>query len=789
MKLRSAARGMLLVVGPPLAVLALLAADRVPDEVQQPGTQPGEVGAFATNCDNCHGGTPNPELEPSFGWHGSMMSHSARDPLFWATLAVAEQDFLPGPDPQQRGGAGDLCLRCHAPGGWLGGRSTPTDGSALAGDDERGVECEFCHLLVNPDPPANVPGTVEEQNPPFEAYDPDTGEPYFGSAESVLNSEGTRLGPYDDAVARHPWLPSPFHRQGDFCGTCHDVSNPAVGDLAHNHGAQVPLDPGTYSGVLGSPVEQKAAFNNPPYKFGIVERTYSEWKASLWDTYLVNDYPDLPEDLRRPGGALDVAYHRAFDARADANYEDGTPRYYTCQTCHMAAGTGVGCNKQNSPTRTDLPRHDLTGGGYWVPDLVAYQHDRGTLRFGTLTQAQRDAMAAGKLRAAEMLRSAASLEARQESRQLVVRVTNLTGHKLITGYPEGRRMWLNVRWYDAQNALLAEDGAYGPIGRTVADLGGNTHQVYSLLDPEHTVLYEAEGGMDQGWASQLLSLGYDPNLPLAYDRRTDAVTWTLGQLASQPPGTAGPTFHFVLNNVLLHDTRIPPYGFAYDEARRRNTLPVPGTLYGDPGPGEIYRHWDEVTLAIPAGAARAEVRLYYQQTSWEYIQFLWLQNDGLNPFLGNEGVNLLDAWLQTGQSPPFEMALATIALAPVAGVPGEASRGQAPQEQLQVSAYDKLTGDITIRYTPACDATDHTIYYGPLDQVSSYAYSGAACQVGTTGSAAFNPGPGSFFFVIVGHNGTAEGSYGRDSAGAERPEDTGTPACDLPQDLTGVVCE
>ena len=36
-------------------------------------------------------------------------------------------------------------------------------------------------------------------------------------------------------------------------------------------------------------------------------------------------------------------------------------------------------------------------------------------------------------------------------------VTNLTGHKLITGYPEGRRMWLNIKWYDSNNQIIRED--------------------------------------------------------------------------------------------------------------------------------------------------------------------------------------------------------------------------------------------------------------------------------------------------------------------------------------------
>ena len=49
-----------------------------------------------------------------------------------------------------------------------------------------------------------------------------------------------KLGPYaeGDAVARHQFTESNFHRDVDFCGTCHDVSNSAVGQLAPNAGTQ-----------------------------------------------------------------------------------------------------------------------------------------------------------------------------------------------------------------------------------------------------------------------------------------------------------------------------------------------------------------------------------------------------------------------------------------------------------------------------------------------------------------------------------------------------------------------
>ena len=42
---------------------------------------------------------------------------------------------------------------------------------------------------------------------------------------------------------------------------------------------------------------------------------------------------------------------------------------------------------------------------------------------------------------------------------LAIKVTNLTGHKLPTGYSEGRRMWLNVQVRDANGGLVFESGA------------------------------------------------------------------------------------------------------------------------------------------------------------------------------------------------------------------------------------------------------------------------------------------------------------------------------------------
>jgi hypothetical protein len=615
------------------------AADTVPNEIQQPGTQPGETSQIqsVTKCDNCHGNF-DPNGEPWFNWSGSMMAHASRDPIFWATMAVAEQDF---------DGAGDLCLRCHIPKGWLEGRSLPTDGSSMGANDANGVQCDLCHRLTNPDG-SEHPGV---QNSPYIANDEGTPDPiaYLGSGMYVVSNENAKLGPYVDADATHQFEQSLFHRSAEFCGTCHDVSNPAVGDLAPGNGAQQPLPPESFSGVPGAPVDTKAAFNAFPYQYGVVERTFSEYMSSVFPTLRVSDYATLPAELQ--SGAIEQAYLAAQLAGNGGDYEDGTTRYFTCQTCHMRPTVGQGCNK-NPPVRHDLPVHDLTGGNYWGPEAIQYQDDQGLLLIGDgLSPEQSAALAVGAVRAQDNLANAASLSAQG----LRVRVVNLTGHKLISGYPEGRRMWLRVRWYDAGDALVKEDGAYGDL---TVDLDGTPTVVRTLLDlsGSDTRIYEVHPAMTQEWAAALVSLGWDPTTPLAYDRVTEATVTTLGDLANEAPGSSERTFHFVLNNKIESDTRIPPYGMGYDDAFARSALPVPASQYGDPGPGGTYDYFDELLLTPHPDAVRAEVELLYQPTSWEYIQFLHLANTGSVAHLADEGQNLLDTWLATGMAEPYVMA-------------------------------------------------------------------------------------------------------------------------------------
>jgi hypothetical protein len=587
------------------------------------------------------------------------MGNAGRDAIFWATVAVSEQDF---------DGSGDLCIRCHSTGGWYGGRSTPTDGSGLAVTDDEGVDCDACHAMANPDNSEHL-GVM---NSPFTANCSDdpvlplgtcesTDEAYYGGGMLSLMDGGDKLGPYAETVARHGYAQSKFQRDVDYCGSCHDVSNPAVGDLAANHGAQPTAPPVVASGVLGGPVEDKAAFNNPPYAYGVIERTFSEYKASAFPTTRVGEFNSLPTDLKAAGGSLDVTYKAAIVAASEAqehggiagDYADGAPRFFSCQSCHMRPVESAGADKNNVEIRKDLPSHDHTGGNYWFADITKYQDNKGTLVFGEgLTTDQIDALGLGQKRAVGHLQQAASLQISGDT----LKVVNLTGHKLISGYPEGRRMWVNTKWYDADDVLLREDGAYGEIGVTVSNpSGGPDVNVESIidLDGSNTRIYEAHYAVTRDWAATIAAL-HGSDFELSYDRFTGAVACTVGDFLLDDGDEAKKeackgdyldTFHFTLNNYVSMDNRIPPYGMSYDIAQKRNTLPVPAGQYNGGGSGSIYNYWDEISLSPPLNADHARIELLYQGTSWEYIQFLNLANKQQNAFLGQEGINMLDAWL------------------------------------------------------------------------------------------------------------------------------------------------
>ena len=118
--------------------------------------------------------------------------------------------------------------------------------------------------------------------------------------------------------------------------------------------------------------------------------------------------------------------------------------------------------------------------------------------------------------------------------------------------------------------------------------------------------------------------------------------------------------------------------------------------------------------------------------------------------------------------------------------PGEVSGPD--QSPMLVTGFDRATGDLSLSYETGCGTTDNNLYFGPLDQVATWNWSGDTCNIGVSGTyAGFNPGPDSYFFVVVGNDNTSEGSYGTmrrtDGSESER-DDFPSNGCGQTQDLS-----
>ena len=531
-----------------------------------PGSQPFESGSIENpgRCENCHAGYDQP-VEPGFNWRGSMMAQAARDPLLYACMAIAEQDAP---------GSGDLCIRCHTPKGWLEGRSEPTDGSALTSDDREGVQCDACHRMVKPtdigvnpypDDSAYTATTYPQDQSYLQAIVaiPDV----EANGGYIADSDGNpKRGPYDETTARHDFYPSPFHRESDICGNCHDVSNPAFSrDSADSYTPN----------AFDAPHPDSAN----PYAMFPIERTFSEWKVSAYNT---------PEGVYAPqfGGNKDTVR--------------------SCQDCHMRDVTGAGCDKNDAPIRDDLGLHDMTGGNTFIPLIIDAAFPGET---------SQEALDSGIVRARRMLQLATSMDvvSTPDGRQhrVTVTVTNETGHKLPSGYPEGRRMWLNVRAYDGSANLVYESAAYD------TDSAELSHDADAKI-------YEIKPGLTEELASTV-------GLP------------------------AGIGFHFVLNDTVFKDNRIPPRGFTNANFEAIQSAPR-AYAYADG------QYWDDTEYLIPGNATDIEVTLYYQTTSKEYVEFLRDEN-----VTNHWGQTLYDLWAANGKSTPEMMNTRSISVSPIAG--------------------------------------------------------------------------------------------------------------------------
>jgi hypothetical protein len=623
--------------------------------VRMPGTQAIEAISLdrSSQCLNCHADY-DPAIEPGHNWQGSMMAQAGRDFLFWPAMTVAAQDsiwLLGNPN------ATDLCLRCHFPKGWLNDACDPTNGASLFGEEYDGVQCSFCHSMVDPffvdtyngeregddwliywdetnlsDTPsqtaANV--TLAADSALASTFKYFNGDPFFGTdnrpasatytesggGQYFIASDGAKRGPFADADANHDTYYSRYHKSANYCATCHDVSNPVLVNLG--------ADP-----TLPLPSETQSAFS-----YGHVERTFSEFRLSAYG---------------QQGGAAGIGDFApdVFDTVAADN------AIARCQDCHMPNAPGAASGHNNAFIRpiesvehpnSGQPVHSFAGGNMWVPAVLAsidpdspnYDETNETLLtqgynvltmdpdegLGINSAALLDGVDHAQL---ELTRAATVTVTSYEdlTGELQFHIQNQTGHKLISGFPEGRRMFVNIRFYNGADTLIGEVNPYDNSVHTLKGLNAD----YSPTSP---ALGDNEFYVDE----------------LVYEVHRGSTILGVDE-----------TLHSALATHRYKDNRIPPLGFRIDEAAERLAEPV---WHGVSAPDyftttEYAGGYDAVNLSdlgvTVEGATRIEVDLYYQTVSREFVEFLRDEINGSADSLPSPGVSGDPAYLI--QSDPF----------------------------------------------------------------------------------------------------------------------------------------
>ena len=525
-----------------------------------PGSQPDpslydyfQVGKH--NCINCHkfddDNNPDEIVAPYNNWLTSMMAQASRDPVFHAAMTIANQDA---------NDSGTLCIRCHMPTGFLMGRAMPADGSALIEDDYDGVSCDFCHRMVDPviskdNPIEDIDILTDLLNSGDLPWQP-------GNASYIVDPVETRRGPlWDVTTNMHsvPILYSPHHEEAALCGSCHDLSNPVLS--LQSDGTYLPNAMG-----LEHPTGNI-------HEMMPEQRTYSEWLNSVFAT---------------PEGYI------FEDGRFTDN--NGGDVVHSCQDCHMPASDGANCVFWDIPDvgpRENVPMHTFVGSNSWVLGAVRNLYDDFE------TGLNDESMELNHQRTVENKQKASDMDISITSDNKVnVRITNMSGHNLPTGYPEGRRIWLNVRFLDGSGEVVLEHGAYD-------------FDTAELITDD-TKVYETRVGISPEMSEIV-------NLP------------------------AGESFHLVLNNEVVFDNRIPPMGFTNAAFESIQSAPV-GYSYDDG------QYWDDTIYDIPECATQIVATLYHQTTSKEYIEFLRDAN-----VTNDTGQIAYDQWVIGGKSAPLVM--------------------------------------------------------------------------------------------------------------------------------------
>ncbi len=486
------------------------------------------------------------DLSINRAWQTSLMANSARDP-YWHAVVASELAKYPTLTEE----INDTCTRCHAP---------------MAND------------------------YAKKEGLPIQIFDVNPTEDEL--AQGVVAVEGFYGKNDEDAMFNHAM-------DGVSCSLCHQISDD--GNLGTDEGMsgrwvvnEFPEDNiadrpayGQYADPDGAYMREQAEFT-ATFSAHISESGTCGSCHNL-QTNPVDDNGDAVE------GVSHFTEQAVYTEWENSIFDDEGSNPTSCQSCHMPKIDQlipIALGSSNAP-RENFAEHTFLGANTVVQDMLKnFKNELGV--DPAITEADFDESIE---RNREFLKSSAIVELTNpvlddDNFTVDVEITNLTGHKLPSGY-HTRRVYLHMLVTDATGQVVYENGriqADGSIDGVSEDANPNSYEIHydRITSPTQVQVYQAITGDESG--AQVHSL-----------------------LAA---------------TKFLKDNRLTPAGF--NKADVPDDIAVQGEAADD---GDFDNGKDTVTYVVPnSGTApyNVLVELRYQPLSYGALQDLFSESEKID---------------------------------------------------------------------------------------------------------------------------------------------------------------
>lgn len=370
-------------------------------------------------------------------------------------------------------------------------------------------------------------------------------------------------------------------RDGVSCSVCHQIRDERLGSREGFTGGYV-ID-------LKAPVENRVAFG--PFEVDSGRRRVMASASEM--TPAAASYVQTSEFCANCHTlftyALDPQGNVVGELPEQTPYLEWLESSYrgekTCQTCHMPETTiPVPVSGVLPVDRAEVSRHVFVGGNFLMPLILNKHREELAVKASGQELEAASRMALDHLATETARLEFTRLAVVNGALEVGVRVLNLAGHKLPTGYPS-RRVWLRLVVRDGEGTVLFESGAMRPDGAIV---GNDNDENPSRYEPHYSRI--TEPGQVQIYEDIMVD---------------HAGRVTTGLLAG---------VRFIKDNRLL------PRGF--EKGTASPEVAVHGEAAGDP---DFSGGEDVVFYSVPVGGRRPSLwvtaELWYQP-----IGYRWAEN-------------------------------------------------------------------------------------------------------------------------------------------------------------------